>query len=436
MKTRYTLALLIGSIVLLLSCKENEAALIYEKNEAKGKAVLRNEILETKDTSFAKIAIYLSANAVSEPYLYKLETNANGEYTLPYLPKNKSACIVGEYTGIDKIKYTGSIKQTDVSTPLILSPVYPRGKLKVTFVQSLTSNVTQPDINSRINAAEVYLFTNKQQAQSLLSAATPSGQFSKKMTNDRGVVLFYDLTQSTYYIIGKTTDSKGKAVYSEIKDASISSEADTSIPEALTIIPRINKTLTVSVTTDGIKRLAGAEVYLFKDASQITSLTANNGPFGVEKSAITQASGEAKFEDLTENSYYVGVRYKRSDGELFTSAATPISLTAAETTLPRSITITNTFFKVKVVSNSEPVYNATVYVFTSKTQAETLLTPDKAPTGFFRQATTQANGEATFPDIFSGKYYIGAVIPTADGSIIRKLKPDPVDAPAQTTIEL
>lgn len=425
-------------LVVFSSCKED--AFVYTKNEVKGKAVLRNTLLETKDTSIAKTVIYLSRDQDSDPYLYKIETNAAGEYTLPYLPelkKDEKIYIVGEYTGADKIKYTGYLEQSQVAEKLILEPQYPRGKLKVTFLQPQATDVLQGDPDSRVNGAEVYLFTNKEQAQSLLLTSTPKGQLAKKNTNERGIALFYDLLIDTYYLVGKTTDAKGKSVYSEIKEVSITDESDASVVKEEKIIAKINKTLTVTVK-NGSTVLPGAEVYLFKDNSQTSSLSNRNGPFGVEKSAITQANGEVKFEDLTESSYYVGVRFKRSDGELFPAPVTQITLTKVETKLDiPSLTFANTPFKVKVTTGTtspEPVYNTAVYVFTNKAQLDAFVNSTTQPTGFFRTANTDASGEATFTDIFSGLYYIGAIVPTANGQMLRKLKTDPANAPTLAEI--
>ena len=440
MKNRAILSLLIICLTVLLSCKDNELALVYKKNETKGEAILRNSLLETKDIPAAKITVYLSRDENSDPYLYKIETNANGEYTLPYLPeKDDNIYIVGEYTGSDQIKYTGSLEKSRLPEKLVLEPKYPRGKLKVTFFQPQATNVSQPDLNSRVNDAEVYLFPNREQAQSILTP-TPKGQLSKKNTNERGVVLFYDLKAATYYLVGKTTDAKGKSVYSEIKNVSITDDDDASTAVEEKIIAKINKTLTVSVK-DGNTALSGVDVYLFKDDSQISSLSNKNGPFGAEKSAITQANGEAKFEDLTENSYYVGVRFKRSDGELSPPASTKVDFTTAEKTVDLPLSITNTPFRVKVATitgtgNSEPVYNADVYVFTSKTQLDAFANSSTDPTGYFRKATTDAKGEALFTDIFSGLYYIGAIVPIANGQMMRKFpQVNPASAPTLAEIK-
>ncbi|GAB3710175.1 hypothetical protein GCM10027592_46940 [Spirosoma flavus] len=446
MKTILLINLLI-CVMLCSSCKDNELARVYNKldsqDKRKGKAVLRNTLLETKDTSVAKIVVYLSRNTTSDPYLYKVETDETGEYILPFLPekeKDETFYLVGEYTGPDKIKYTGYQNVAEITNTLMLDPKYPRGKLKVTFVQSKTANVAEADPNSPINGAEVYLFGNREQAQSLLHTNSPKGQIAKKNTNERGVALFYDLRKTTYFLVGKVTDAKGKAVYSSIKDVPISDDTDASLHQSETMIANVNKTLTVKVTDASATTLAlsGVEVYLFKDNSQINSLSNKNGPFGVERVATTSANGEVKFEDLTEPRYYVGLRFKRADGELFTSTATLQSLTAVETRSERSIAITNTPFKVKVTTggtNPELVYNATVYVFTNQTQATAILDPDKEPAAFYRKAVTQVNGEATFTDIFSGTYYVGAIIPITDGQKIKKLKPGSITAPALAVID-
>ncbi|MFN8345896.1 MAG: hypothetical protein U0X91_12865 [Spirosomataceae bacterium] len=446
MKTILLINLLV-CLFLCSSCKDNGLARVYNKLDnldlRKGKAILRNKLLDTKDTSVAQIVVYLSRSMNSDPYLYKVETDATGEYILPFLPekeKDETYYLVGEYTGTDKIKYIGSQNVSNITDPLVLVPTYPRGKLKVTFLQSKAANVAEFDPNSPVNGAEVYLFANRDQAQSLLLTSSPKGQLAKKNTNERGVALFYDLRKTTYYVVGKVTDAKGKSVYSSIKEVEVKDETDSSQPQPETMIANVNKTLIVKVTDASSSTLVlpGVEVYLFKDNSQISSLSNKNGPFGVERVATTLANGEAKFEDLTEPGYYVGLRFKRADGELFTSSATSLNLTAVETYSERSISITNIPFKVKVTTgttNPELVYNATVYLFTNRTQAAAILDPDKEPTAFFRKAVTQANGEATFLDIFSGTYYIGAIIPISDGQKLRKLKPDPVNAPTMAVIE-
>jgi hypothetical protein len=416
----------------LAACKDSNNALIFEKEELKSKIVLRDKYTEVKDT-IVKGDVYLSLNREAKPYLYKVETNANGEFTLQYLPqipkKGDSCYVVGKYTGSNKIEYTGAKTDQGFAGDLILSPIYPRGKLKVTYYQTLPADLTKPDVTNRINAAEVYLFASKEQAETVSLASVAKGQLAKKTTNERGVAFFYDLGIFRYYVVGKTTDSHGKTVFSEIIEANVSSDkTDTVTVVTVSLISQINKSLTVTVKQPGVNGapLAGVEIYLFKDDTKTGTLSATNGPIGFEKQLTTLVDGQAKFDDLTEKEYYVGLRFKRSDGVIYTDPAKKIELVTVKNNLNRTIALLNVPFKVKVTDvNNEPVNKATVYLFKNKSQAQSMMDPG-GPVGFFKQVTTEANGEAVFSDVFDGSVYIGVSVPTIDGKGRPILHSDPV----------
>lgn len=440
MKNLSILLLLVFFLSAMLSCEDSDSALLFNKKQKRMKVILRDTYSETMDTTADKIPIYLSRNDRADPYLYQIATDVNGQFTLQYIPNDDDIFVVGKYTSIDKIEYRGYSKISTLSETLLLEAKYIRGKVKVIFSQTKDENSDQADPVIRINSAEVYLFTSKQQAQTFLSDSGTKGALIKKSTNAKGIALFYNLDRYTYYVVGRFTDPEGKTIYSEIKDAPVTSVDDNSTPLDISINAKVNRTLIITAydSNNPSNFLAKVDVYLFKDASNISSLTHQNGPFGFERQATTSANGEAKFDNLKGSSYYVGLRFKRTDGKIFASPTGKlVTLTTAETRDHHEIRWENTPFKVTLTGSGGggPINNAVVYLFSNREQAKTLLDQSgKGPVGEFRQVNTLQNGEANFADVFEGNYYIGVKIPTTDNVGLRKLLPTPAPEPAPVDV--
>jgi uncharacterized lipoprotein NlpE involved in copper resistance len=287
--------LFISAVVLLFwiwGCNDVGSGSLFKPSNIKGTVFLEDTFVGSPATIAPEGTVYLATNAKAEPYIFQVKTDSKGKFSFGYEPTDETLCLVGKYTDTSGIEYTKTVTLVDFNqaqNQLTLSPVYPKGKLKVTV----------KDATSIVNKAEVYLFVNKANADSFTDKDLGSA-IDSKITNNNGIAFFYGLAPTTYYIKGK----KGSQIF-DIKTIAL---AANELKEEDLLPPTPTQTqFKVTVTSDS-QPILGAEVYLFSSQSQANSIKLDPEPENYVTKQNTNLQGEASFQGLKNGEYYAAAR--------------------------------------------------------------------------------------------------------------------------------
>lgn len=283
-------------VIFIGSCDTDKPGDFYVPTTIEGTIYLEDTILETPSKIARETTVYLSKNTtIDEPHLFEAKTDKEGKFKFEFKPEDGIICIIGKYTETDKIIYTNAVRVDEFSRnpKLILSPRYPRGKIKVTVKDASM----QP-----VNGVEVYLFVNQSLAGSV-AAGNPNGFIKKETTNENGIAFFYDLGPKDYYVAGrrekqwfaiqKTTTSAGDNDFTTINpiDATIST-------------PASPIQLTITIQDAQQKPMFGSEVFIFTSEKQAETAKSAKKPTGAIATQLTNVNGKASFNALEYNKDY------------------------------------------------------------------------------------------------------------------------------------
>ncbi len=287
--------LFIAAVVLLFwvwGCKDVGRGSLFRPSNIKGTMFLEDTFVGSPATVASEGVVYLATNAKAEPYIFQVKTDSKGKFSFDYEPTDETLCLVGKYTDASGIEYTKTVTLAgfnQAQNQFTLSPVYPKGKLKVTVKDGI----------SIVNNANVYLFVNKANADSFTDRDLESA-ISTKATNNNGIVFFYGLDPKTYYIKGK----KGSQIF-DIKTITITA---TELKEEDLLPPTPTQTqFAVTITSDS-QPILGAEVYLFSSRSQANSISLDPEPENYVTKQTTNLQGKASFQGLKNGDYYAAAR--------------------------------------------------------------------------------------------------------------------------------
>lgn len=212
------------------------------------------------------------------------------------------------------------------------------------------------------------------------SAALAQTAVTVAVTNDQGAAMsgvpVYAFNNSSYAGVSGSTDSNGDAVLTLV-DGDYRFRVDVNgtqyfsatgnhctIPACTSVSVQIPRQVTVTVTGSAGGVEAGLQVYAF------------NGSTYVNKSAITDANGEADFQLLGGDYRF---RIDKNGTQFFTDSANHCSVpgcSAVTYEVPESVTVT-------ITGNSGPETGLNVYAFNGSSYVN-------------KSAVTDANGDAVF----------------------------------------
>ncbi len=199
MKTyHYFMLLVLGGLV--ASCKGSGD--IFKATPISGSVVIKDDYLELDERVPASATLKLKTQGMAaDKFLYEIKSS-NGEFTFVYVPddKDKLFSVKGEVTETEANKasiiYSDSGAVTNDRCSLKLQPQYRNG-IKIKILRN----------NEPLNAANIYLFVNKTQADSakkLTTIVTPNAVFSAA-ANTKGIAFFSNLQDTDYYILVRAT---------------------------------------------------------------------------------------------------------------------------------------------------------------------------------------------------------------------------------------
>jgi len=312
---------------------------VYEQEEIKGTAMLSDGFRETNAVPAKEAVVFLSKNSTANPSLYKIIADKDGIFTFPFVPDgNDSLYLVGRFTDSSGLAYEGNLgfvgkfKETAVDQILTLNPIYPGGILKV-VVQGIEPG-KQP-----VNGADVYLFTNDEQAASI-NTAEPGGFVQKKTTNEKGIAFFNNLKPGNYIIIGKIsqrfTDQKVENISATLTQVQKLAQS----PTILSLQPRTGngriRVIVRNKQTD--EPLAKVHVYLFTSRVQAETIYNDTGPNSYIDMISTSAGGEAIFQNLNPGNYYAAISADFSETQKKRQVGDPATVQGNQTE-PAQLTI-------------------------------------------------------------------------------------------------
>ncbi|SEI40392.1 hypothetical protein SAMN05216327_101278 [Dyadobacter sp. SG02] len=160
--------------------------------------------------------------------------------------------------------------------------------------------------------------------------------------------------------------------------------------------------------------VVGAEVYLFANSNQATTIS-NETPDGHVQKGTTNANGIALFYGLDVGTYYVAgrtkaggtialadppaVRFETADVDGQTKSEKSVTLAFPDISPEPSIDVTAT------IGAKEPLARFYVYLFTSEEQAKTI--HDRRVNGYVMRDSTDVNGTVSLKNLEQKKYYVG-----------------------------
>ncbi|MGM9509883.1 hypothetical protein ACS5NO_19275 [Larkinella sp. GY13] len=207
-----------------------------------------------------------------------------------------------------------------------------------------------------------------------------------------------------FYVVGRFKNKEG------IQFEKVMSYTDFKNDPKLLLEPQYpGGKIKVRAVNSANQPIFGADILLFINQEQAESI-AGTAPAGQIRQKTTNEKGNVFFYDLPAGDYYLAgkkdllvtsptaVTVSQSNVNSFTTVqTTPASLTL---TIPTELTVT-----VRDL-NSDPVAGATVYVFSSRTQAASITTTSPAAIG---SKITDKKGEAKISGLTAGTtYYIDA----------------------------
>jgi len=179
------LFIFIAVSIILINCKGGDE---FVPSKANGTVYYQDNIIEGLKNLATEADVFISSNTEADPFITKFKADKEAKFTIDFEPKRQDLYLVGEWKDSRGILFKGNVKLLSSGTELMLSPRYPRGKIKVTVKDA----GMQP-----VNGVEVYLFVNESLAGSV-AAGAPKGFFKKETTDENGIAFFYDLAPNTY----------------------------------------------------------------------------------------------------------------------------------------------------------------------------------------------------------------------------------------------
>jgi hypothetical protein len=300
---------------LLLSACDKDLK-VYKDAEIRGKLILEDNLTGISGAIASEGLVYLSKGksytTINDDYLYSAKADKDGVFKLLFQPKKQdNVKFTAKYTNSQGILYQEDhdldsllTVSLDKEMKISLKPVYPKGILKITWTQGA----------SPVVGAEVFLFTNEQQAGTI-GNATPDGIVQKTTTNLNGIALFYGLDMGTYYVAARTkaggviadvAPSKTNLVTSDIEgDPQLAKSVVLTYPVS---IPLQSIDVTVNVGANSTAEpLTRFYVYIFTSKEQAETV-ADNPVSGYIKKDSTDATGFVSLKNLPKQKYYIGVQ--------------------------------------------------------------------------------------------------------------------------------
>ena len=293
------------------------------------------------------------------------------------------ARIVSNESLVDSVYQLNPVLDSTINKTLKIEQ---KGKIKIRVKRN----------NQPVNSANVYLFVNKEFAESLFSDSIQNAVESK-ITNNNGELLIENLDSGTYYIGAKKggLTSNSDIIFSIKKDDTLSKEVDLIEPGKIR----------TQVFQKG-KVVASAEVFLFDDPLALASVT-RLAPYDFKSKSMSDANGRATFKTLKEGSYFIGAKLNNS----FAIVEEPINVEnekASSVTLNLIEAIPDRSLRLYVKDSlGSLLYGVNTYLFTSKLQAETVKTD--TPAGYVLNDKTSSEGYVEFTDLHDNVKYFPAI---------------------------
>jgi hypothetical protein len=195
MKTHQYIILITLALGGLVACHDNGDIFVAES--ITGSVVIKDDYLELDERVAALATVKLKLNNTTT-FLYEVKTDANGAFIFRHSSKSKTYSVTGETSETDASKtnilYSDSVSVVNNRSILKLRPQYKNGiKVKV-------SRGNEP-----LNAANVYLFVNKTQADSAKKVMTITNHTATVSTNAKGIAFFSNLQDTDYYVFIRAT---------------------------------------------------------------------------------------------------------------------------------------------------------------------------------------------------------------------------------------
>lgn len=313
--------------IILVNCKRGDE---FVPSKAQGTVYYQDTIIKNSKNLAAEADIFISPNTEADPFITKFKADKEAKFTIDFEPKRENLCLVGEWKDSRGILFKGNIKLLSNGTELMLSPRYPRGKIKVI----VTDSNKQP-----VNGVEVYLFVNKTLAGSV-AAGEAKGHIKKETTNENGIAFFYDLAPNTYYVAGR----REKQVFDIVTTTTTVDFTDYKTinrhPVTLVTPALASIKLSITVKDAAMKPMIGSEVLVFANATQAETARSAKKPTGVLESQLTDATGNVFFRTLADNTdYFVIARDSLYDVSTQKLRAAFSIITPLKTTSTATITI-------------------------------------------------------------------------------------------------
>lgn len=339
--------------------------------------------------------VYISYTPTdSVNFIYYVKTDTQGYFTFTRLDDHTDYDLFVE-DSVDKVKYAAYLTVHTPNDSVIIiaqnDTIHQNG-----IVLRVTDNNAQ-----YVSGATISLYNNQQ----IFLADTAGTQAIASINTDTyGRALFLNYLAGDYYVRGKINYPSGKFVAT--RTISFGGKGIREFPLVLTTPPAPAKadTLTISTVDNLGGILPNMNFCVFSNPQLFNTQTCD----GNVMSASTNTLGIKHITDLPAGTYYVlaqgtiqNIPYKGSA----TIEWDGISQRVVPVTLNR-VTPANTLTVKVEDSTDSPVYNSSLFIYTSKVLflADTTTTSN----GYILNTTTDATGVGNFTNINPGKYYVRA----------------------------
>lgn len=292
-----------------------------------GNVFLEDNLFQTQTEIGSEAAIYISENDDADPYLLGVKADKDGNFKFDFQPTKGKLFLVGKIQK-NGIWYKGSLDLPNTKPELKLNPEYPQGRLQVTVNNA----------NGILKGADVYVFINEGQAQSITLEPKDFIQ-TKQPTNDKGISSFFGLGKNTYYVVAK----KGELVTPISKVDFSQDDVDKKNTKNIAlkfVTPTVSPKLIITALDGADERMANVDVFIFTSLSQAKSVE-KDSTVNYIATQKTNTIGVATFANLKP-----GIPYYIAAKEVFKINKTLQARTAIK---PSTITLDKTDISTDVL---------------------------------------------------------------------------------------
>lgn len=332
-------------------------------------------------------------------YIYSATTNSDGYFVFTNVRKDTLYDLFfADTIGGQPFKAVLSGVAADKDTLLIATPDNEK--------QNGLSVVATDPAGTKLEKVKILAYTGRDVYLADSTAGTNTSAVLSFETNKYGYDVKYGIAAIKYYLVAQK--QTGSLLYKGYSEAEVSTIGIKQASIVLATTLPVN-TLKISVTDTNSKIIAGASVFVYNNFYLYSSDSSTGGTTGAIKTLTTNAYGVDSMTNIPAGRYYfIG---KQQVGSLAFWGYGQSDLPAiGRVDFPLSIGLISPLNGIKVTINdslNNPVYNSTVYVYSSPVvaDADTLVT---GPVAYTYSMTTSFAGVATTTNIPAASYYLRA----------------------------